>query len=135
MKNIILIHGRSQQGKSATELKQHWINQLMQGFKTAGLVFPDDVGFEFPYYGDLLIDEIKASKTANNSSAATSRGPESESDQARQFVISFYSELLENAAKIQLRCSVRRLVNWPNAAYKIQGLSEGWRRHSTMADG
>jgi hypothetical protein len=97
MRKIVLIHGRSQQGKPAAKLKQFWIEELLKGFETAGLAMPADVGYEFAYYGDLLIKEIKASKAARSDFRAKPRGAANDEEEA-QFMFRFYSELLENSA-------------------------------------
>lgn len=97
MNKIVLIHGRSQQGKPEQQLKELWIDHLEKGFKKAGLTLSSDTEIVFPYYGDLLIDEIKASKSASTSTVA--RGNGEEIDPSIQFAIEFYSQLLENAGE------------------------------------
>lgn len=64
MRNLILIHGRSQQNKDCEALKVEWLDALQAGLAAAGvsLVIPDEL-VAFPYYGDTLAaltDDINA---------------------------------------------------------------------------
>ena len=64
MRELILIHGRSQQHKVAGKLKKAWIAALQKGMTNAGLQLQiDDEQIHFPYYGDTLIQMIKGSET------------------------------------------------------------------------
>jgi hypothetical protein len=55
MKKLILIHGRSQQGKDAVHLKGEWLKSLNDSFSEAGLEMPiEETSVRFPYYGDTL---------------------------------------------------------------------------------
>lgn len=59
MKQLILIHGRSQQMKDGTLLKGSWVDSLKQGFVNAGLTMNlDESKVHFPYYGNTLINLI-----------------------------------------------------------------------------
>lgn len=60
MRTLVLVHGRSQQGKVAKALKQEWLDALHAGFRAAGLdVDVPDEHVRFPYYGDTLDDLVK----------------------------------------------------------------------------
>lgn len=52
--NLILIHGRDQQGKDPVKLRKEWIDTLKAGLKAQGLELPGDVNIIFPFYGDVL---------------------------------------------------------------------------------
>ncbi|MGW1893984.1 hypothetical protein ACWCP6_27575 [Streptomyces sp. NPDC002004] len=56
MRELVLIHGRSQGNKDAGKLKKQWVDALHVGLRTAGLDLriPDE-GIRFPYYGDTLL--------------------------------------------------------------------------------
>lgn len=56
---LVLLHGRSQQDKDATRLKDEWVRALKLGLEKNNLTLdlPDE-DIIFPYYGDLLIDLI-----------------------------------------------------------------------------
>jgi hypothetical protein len=59
MKNLVLIHGRSQQMKDPAALKKSWVDALRQGLSNAGLPTAlDELKIHFPYYGDTLINLI-----------------------------------------------------------------------------
>jgi hypothetical protein len=61
--NLLLIHGRSQQGNNPTILQQTWERVLEKGFKSAGLSRPPNIQVVFPFYGDkldLLIKQLDA---------------------------------------------------------------------------
>ncbi|MFD3700221.1 hypothetical protein ACFWUZ_29545 [Streptomyces sp. NPDC058646] len=55
MRQLVFVHGRSQQFKDAADLKQQWIEALHQGLADAGIdaAVPDN-RIRFPYYGDAL---------------------------------------------------------------------------------
>lgn len=55
MRQLILVHGRSQQDKDAAELKKEWIGAWEKGLKANGLVNPlKDEDIRFPYFGNTL---------------------------------------------------------------------------------
>ncbi|MBO9522875.1 MAG: hypothetical protein J7518_15180 [Nocardioidaceae bacterium] len=54
-RQLVLVHGRSQQGKDPAALKKQWVDVLKQGLGDRTLpIDVDDV--RFPFYGDALID-------------------------------------------------------------------------------
>ncbi len=71
---ILFIHGRAQGGKDAAELKQTWIATLQEGLTAAGESLPDDVVFDFPYYGDAL-DEFTAQADLPTPADVIAKGP------------------------------------------------------------
>lgn len=55
MRELVLIHGRSQQGYDAVKLKKTWIDALKAGLDKNGLELPiPEDNIRFPYYGDTL---------------------------------------------------------------------------------
>jgi predicted alpha/beta hydrolase family esterase len=52
--NILLIHGRDQQGHDPSHLQSTWESALGEGLARAGLARPAQVKFSFPFYGDEL---------------------------------------------------------------------------------
>lgn len=55
MRTLVLIHGRSQQGKDSAALKQEWLHALRAGLRAAGLDEElDETKVRFPFYGDTL---------------------------------------------------------------------------------
>lgn len=55
---LILVHGRSQQGKDPAELKKEWVSALREGLQKQGLVLPANLEVELPFYGDKLDDFV-----------------------------------------------------------------------------
>ncbi len=55
VRRLVLVHGRSQQGKIAKELKAQWLESLHDGLRAAGIQgeVPDE-RVAFPFYGDTL---------------------------------------------------------------------------------
>jgi hypothetical protein len=54
-RQLVLVHGRSQQHKDAAELKRSWIEAWSKGLAKEGLQIPiDESAIRFPYYGDTL---------------------------------------------------------------------------------
>lgn len=59
MRNLVLIHGRSQQNKNAVALKREWLESLNEGLSKSGLKLPiPESEVRFPYYGDTLIQMV-----------------------------------------------------------------------------
>ncbi len=51
---LLLVHGRSQQGKDPAALKAEWLDALATGAGAAGVTLPQGLQVDFPFYGDLL---------------------------------------------------------------------------------
>src|SRR5215475_12009646 len=54
---LVLVHGRSQQGRNPDELKSIWMDTLQRGAAKINRTLPDGLDVAFPYYGDKL-DEL-----------------------------------------------------------------------------
>jgi len=55
MKQLVLIHGRAQEGKDSIKLKAEWIEAWQKGLAKNGLTMPiPEEQVRFPYYGDTL---------------------------------------------------------------------------------
>ena len=55
MRNLVLVHGRSQQNKDAAALKEEWLASLRAGLAKSRLEMPvPDERVRFPFYGDTL---------------------------------------------------------------------------------
>ena len=58
-RQLLLVHGRAQQGKDAAELKSLWIESLERGLAKSNLTLPiAESDIRFPYYGDTLDDLV-----------------------------------------------------------------------------
>lgn len=59
MRQLVFVHGRSQQGKDALALKAEWIASLESGLAKSGLRLPiPEPDVRFPYYGQTLYDLV-----------------------------------------------------------------------------
>ncbi|SSW67406.1 alpha/beta hydrolase [Achromobacter agilis] len=66
MKELVLIHGRSQQDKDSKALKRAWIEAWGRGLAAAGLTLPiPEERIRFPYYGDTLRDLLEGISEAD----------------------------------------------------------------------
>jgi hypothetical protein len=55
MRELVLVHGRSQQHKDSVALKKEWIDTFREGLAKSGLSLPiPEDRIRFPYYGDTL---------------------------------------------------------------------------------
>lgn len=58
-KQLVLIHGRAQEGLDPSDLKKHWLDSWKTGLERNGLEIPlSDEDIRFPYYGDTLADLV-----------------------------------------------------------------------------
>lgn len=96
-RQLVLIHGRSQQGKDAEVLKQQWLNSLKEGLAKNNLTLPiDDANIRFPFYGDTL-DQLNKGVPAEAVARVIIRG-ETPGDQEALFVRSVVMEMKERFA-------------------------------------
>lgn len=59
MKTLVFIHGRAQEHKDASALKEEWLGSLRSGLERLGLDLPlPDAQVRFPYYGQTLFDLV-----------------------------------------------------------------------------
>lgn len=59
MRDLIFIHGRSQEFKNADQLKDEWITAFKRGLSKQGLSLPiPEENIRFPYYGQTLHDLV-----------------------------------------------------------------------------
>jgi hypothetical protein len=78
MKELIFIHGRSQQDKDSIALKAEWIEAFAQGLSHSGLKVPiEEIAIRFPYYGDTLAGLV-GGRPANEIAEVIVRGDNAE---------------------------------------------------------
>lgn len=59
-KQLVFVHGRSQESKDADALKKEWVDAFREGLAKSQLDLPiDEADIRFPYYGDTLYDLVK----------------------------------------------------------------------------
>ena len=57
---LLLVHGRSQEGKDPGVLKAHWLNGLRRGVERCQGKYPRDASsVYFPFYGDVLSEALQ----------------------------------------------------------------------------
>ncbi len=94
MRELVLVHGRSQQEKDSIALKKEWLDTLKEGLGKSGLQLPiPEDRVRFPYYGDTLA-QLVAGRT--DVAEVIVRGPAGEADPDMQ---RFVAEVLNEVAK------------------------------------
>lgn len=78
---LVLIHGRSQEGKDPGHLQQQWETALKRGLSKAGLTWPVGIQVTFPFYGNRL-DELVKELNAPLVEDVMLRGAEQDSSEA-----------------------------------------------------
>jgi hypothetical protein len=74
MRDLVFVHGRSQQHKDSKALKAEWIADWAAGLKKSNLSVPlPDDRIHFPYYGDTL-DQLVAGKSPDEAAKIVVRG-------------------------------------------------------------
>ncbi|NMG28072.1 alpha/beta hydrolase [Aromatoleum evansii] len=54
VRRLVLVHGRSQQGKDPAALRAEWMDALRRGAQTLGHALPVGIEVALPFYGDAL---------------------------------------------------------------------------------
>lgn len=75
---ILLVHGRSQQGRKAREIQDEWLGALREGVEKNATSLPPDLQIELPFYGDRLDEFARMSKVPLTSEIKTRGGPETD---------------------------------------------------------
>ncbi len=95
-RQLVLVHGRSQQGKESVALKAEWIDTLREGLAANGLDLPiAESDIRFPYYGDTL-DAMVQGKPASEVAEVIVRGEASDDDQ-KAFMRAVIEEVRQKA--------------------------------------
>ena len=94
MKELVFVHGRSQQRKDAAALKAEWLGALNKGLAKSGLALPiPETQVRFPFYGDTLMDLIDG-KSPAEAAKVIIKGTIAAADEAtRQFVQDVLEEI------------------------------------------
>ena len=96
MRELIFVHGRSQQNKDATALKAEWVDAFRDGLRKANLSLPiPDTSIRFPYYGDTLIGLVEG-KPPDQVAEIIIRGT-GQTDDERAFVLAVLREVAQQA--------------------------------------
>ena len=91
-RELVLIHGRSQQHKDASALKQDWLSALGEGLAKSSLSLPiEETAVHFPYYGDTLFDLVDG-KSDDDAARVIVRGTDT-GEEERAFVLAIIEEM------------------------------------------
>jgi hypothetical protein len=93
MRELVLVHGRSQEHKDSVALKKEWLDTLRLGLEKSGLELPiPETSVRFPYYGQTLYDLV-AGVGREEAAQVIVRGNEADT-QLRDFVMGILTEIL-----------------------------------------
>lgn len=95
-KQLVFIHGRSQQHKDPVALKAEWVDAFEEGLAKSGLHPPlADADIRFPYYGDALFDLV-GGVSAETAAEVVVRGTEDNREE-EQFIADILDEVRQRA--------------------------------------
>lgn len=99
MTKLVLIHGRSQQGKDSVALKAEWLDSWRQGLDRGGLDQPlADEDVRFPFYGDTLLDLVEGKRGGQAADVivrSLGGAPDAVDAEERAFTEALLREILE----------------------------------------
>lgn len=76
---LLFIHGRAQEGRSAAEIEEEWLRALRRGMAKKGKDLPAGTTVATPFYGDIL-DDWQKRKNQNPNARLNSRGSTGDDD-------------------------------------------------------
>lgn len=124
MKELVLIHGRSQQDKDAEALKREWIAAWKRGLAKSGLSVPiPPERIRFPYYGDTLRD-LTRGVDEETAAKVIVRGAQ-EDAAAAGFLLDLLDEYI-TACRIG-EDEIRRNIEPAGAAPVVERGAQNWR--------
>lgn len=95
-KQLVLVHGRSQEHKDSKALKVEWLDALAEGLAKSNLKLPvAESDVRFPFYGDALYD-LTNGKSADAAAEIIVRGTDADADEQR-FTRSVMEEIRQKA--------------------------------------
>lgn len=96
-RQLVFIHGRSQQHKDGAALKRAWIEALRKGLAAADLEMPlSDDSVRFPYYGDTLFGLTKGA-TVDEVAEVIVHGSDGEDRLEREMQAAILEEICRKA--------------------------------------
>lgn len=96
MRELVLVHGRAQQGKDSLALKKEWLETLGEGLAKSNLTLPiEEPAVRFPFYGDTL-DALMDGASEDEAADVVVRGDTADAEQ-KEFICSLMEEIRERA--------------------------------------
>jgi hypothetical protein len=129
MREMVFVHGRSQQNKDASAMKKDWIDALGVGLAKSGLDLPvPDTQVRLPYYGDTLF-HLSEGESIDDAAKVIVRGEETDAAEKR-FILEVLEEIRkqngiteEQLAEVAGHEVVERgPLNWPWVRATLQAL-------------
>jgi hypothetical protein len=128
MRELVLVHGRSQEKKDSIALKKEWLDTLKAGLKKSNLELPiPDNLVRFPFYGDTLYDLVQG-VPAGDAAKIVVRGPAGEADPEMQaFVAAVLAEVArERGVSDEQIVAAAEEVAGPGGVIERGPLNWGW---------
>jgi hypothetical protein len=95
-RQLVFVHGRSQEHRDAGELKAQWISTWAEGLRKNGMQMPvAEADIRFPYYGDTLFDLEKGD--GRTPAEVIVRGIFDEDEEEKRFMTSVMQEVRAKA--------------------------------------
>lgn len=95
-RQLVFVHGRSQQHKDSIALKAEWVEAFEEGLAKNGLKLPlSEADIHFPYYGDTLFDLVGGAPEEAAAEVIV-RGTETNREQ-EQFIADILNEVRQKA--------------------------------------
>lgn len=128
-RELVFVHGRSQEHKDASALKKEWIDALGVGLAKSNLSLPiPETQVRFPFYGDTLFD-LSEGKSTDEAAKVIVRGDETDAAE-KKFVLEVLEEIRrqngiteEQLAEVAGQEVVEKgPLNWPWVRATLQAL-------------
>lgn len=138
MRQLVFIHGRSQQHKDSLALKRSWIDAWQSGLAASGLTLPlADEDIRFPYYGDTL-DQLVQGRPAGEAAAVIVRGTEEGADE-QAFMRAILDEVQEKAGltddMVRAEATAEAIARGPQNWAWVQAILSALDSHVPGASG
>jgi hypothetical protein len=93
---LVFIHGRSQEKKDSSALRNEWIEAFEKGLKKNNLTLPLSLQIVLPYYGDKLYDLVNTDDVGKEIEGVISKGSADGDD--LEFFYEFLTQVAQGAS-------------------------------------